>query len=247
MPTRRPSNDVESVVASLKRLASKRTRDGLVRYGIPSDNALGVTIGAIQKLAKPIGRDHGLAEALWQTGWYEARLLAAFVDDPERVTPAQMDRWCRDFDNWGICDTVCFKLFDRSPHAWRKVPKWAGRRGEFERRGAFALMACLALHDKNATDDAFMPFLPLVERAATDDRNFVKKAVNWALRAIGGRSAALNVEAVAVSRRLAGSPDPAAKWVGKDALRQLMSPATTRRLTARARTTSRRKASPETL
>jgi 3-methyladenine DNA glycosylase AlkD len=238
-------HDVDTVVASLKRLANKRTRDGLGRYGIPSDNALGVTIGAIQKLAKSIGRDHALAEALWQTGWYEARLLASFVDDAERVTPAQMDRWCRDFDNWGICDTVCFALFDRSPHAWRKVPKWAGRRSEFEKRGAFALLACLALHDKNATDDAFLPFLPLIERAATDNRNFVKKAVNWALRAVGGRSAALNAAAVAVSRRLARSPDATAKWVGKDALRQLTSPVTTRRLAAKARGPSRRKASPE--
>jgi 3-methyladenine DNA glycosylase AlkD len=247
MPVRHAAHNVETVVASLKRLANKRTRDGLVRYGIPSDNALGVTIGAIQKLAKPIGRDHDLAEALWQTGWYEARLLAAFLDDPERVTPAQMDRWCRDFDNWGICDTVSFKLFDRSRHAWRKATAWARRRNEFEKRGGFVLMACLALHDREAADDAFLLFMPLIERAATDDRNFVKKAVNWALRAIGGRTAALNVAAVAVSRRLAGSPDPAAKWVGKDALRQLTSPVTTRRLAAKVRTTSRRKASPEAL
>ena len=247
MPARRSNLDVETVVASLERLANKRTRDGLARYGIPSDNALGVTIGAIQKLAKSVGRDHDLAEALWQTGWYEARLLAAYVDDPERVTAAQMDRWCHDFDNWGICDTVCFTLFDRSPHAWRKAPKWAGCRSEFEKRGAFALMACLALHDKKATDDAFLPFLPLIERAATDDRNFVKKAVSWALRAVGGRSAALNVAAVAVSRRLAGSPDATARWVGKDALRQLTSPVTTRRLAARAHAPSRRKASAKAL
>jgi 3-methyladenine DNA glycosylase AlkD len=247
MTARHGSHDVKTVVASLKRLATKRTRDGLARYGIPSGDALGVTIGAIQKLAKSVGRDHDLAEALWQTGWYEARLLAAYVDDPDRVTAAQMDRWCRDFDNWGICDTVCFTLFDRSPHAWRKVPKWAGRRSEFERRGAFALMACLALHDKNATDDAFRPFLPLIERAATDDRNFVKKAVNWALRAVGGRSAALNVAAVAVSRRLAGSPDATARWVGKDALRQLTSPVTTRRLAAKAHGPSRQRASAKAL
>ena len=247
MATRHAAHNVDTVVASLKCLATKRTRDGLARYGIPSDNALGVTIGAIQKLAKSVGRDHDLAEALWQTGWYEARLLAAFVDDPERVTPAQMDRWCRDFDNWGICDTVCFKLFDRSPHAWRKATAWARRRNEFEKRGGFVLMACLALHDREAADDAFLLFLPLIERAATDDRNFVKKAVNWALRAIGGRSAPLNVAAVAVSRRLAGSPDAAAKWVGKDALRQLTSPVTTRRLAAKARTTSRRKDSAKAL
>jgi len=132
MPMAGPTSpNVDAVVESLKRLATKRTRDGLARYGIPSDNALGVTIGDIQKLAKKIGRDHDLAEALWQTGWYEAGLLASFVDDPALVTPTQMDRWCRDFDNWGICDTVCFKLFDQSPHAWRKVPQWVKRRNEF--------------------------------------------------------------------------------------------------------------------
>src|SRR5205823_4816523 len=111
--------DVEAVVASLKRLATKRTRDGMARFGLPSDKAFGVAVGDIQKLAKRLGRNHELAAALWETGWYEARLLAAFVDEPQRVTPAQMDRWCRDFDNWGVCDTVCFHLFDRTPHAWR--------------------------------------------------------------------------------------------------------------------------------
>ena len=201
----------------------------------------------MQKLAKQIGPDHDLAEALWKPSGYEARMLAAFVDEPERVTPAQMDRWCRDFDNWGICDTVCFKLFDRSPHAWRKATAWARVATSSKSAAGFVLMACLALHDREAADDAFLLFLPLIERAATDDRNFVKKAVNWALRAIGGRSAPLNVAAVAVSRRLAGSPDAAAKWVGKDALRQLTSPVTTRRLAAKARTTSRRKDSAKAL
>jgi 3-methyladenine DNA glycosylase AlkD len=163
MAARRKSPDVKAVVAALERLATKGTREGLTRYGIPSDNALGVTIRDIQKLARQIGRDHKLAEALWQTGWYEARLLASFVDDPALVTPTQMDRWCRDFDNWGICDTVCFKLLDQSPCAWRKAAQWAGRKPEFDKRAGFALMACLALHDKKAPDEAFMPFLPLVE------------------------------------------------------------------------------------
>jgi len=207
MPMAGPTSpNVAAVVESLKRLATKRTRDGLARYGIPSDNALGVTIGDVQKLAKKIGRDHDLAEALWQTGWYEARLLASFVDDPALVTPTQMDRWCRDFDNWGICDTVCFKLFDQSPHAWRKVPQWVKRRrNEFEKRGGFALMACLALHDKKAPDEAFMPFLSLVEDAVADDRNFVKKGVDWALRAIARRSPALTAAAAGVSRRMAAT------------------------------------------
>ena len=202
MPTRRTRHDVKTVVASLERLATKRTREGLGRYGIPSDNALGVTIRDIQKLARQVGRDHELADALWQTGWYEARLLASFVDDPALVTSTQMDRWCRDFDNWGICDTVCFKLFDQSPHAWRKAAQWAARKPEFEKRAGFALMACLALHDKKAPDDEFLPFLTLIEHAGRDDRNFVKKGVDWALRAIARRNATLKAAAADVSRRM---------------------------------------------
>ena len=133
--------NVGAVVAELKRLGTKRTRDGMARYGLPSDKAFGVPVGTIQQLAKRLGKSHELAAALWATGWYEARMLAAYVDEPERVMPAQMDRWCRDFDNWGICDTVCFVLFDRSPHAFGRVARWARRREEFIRRGAFALLA----------------------------------------------------------------------------------------------------------
>jgi 3-methyladenine DNA glycosylase AlkD len=233
MPTRPLKDpDVDAVVASLKRLASKRYRDGMSRYGLPSDNAFGVPVGSIQKLAKRLGRNHDLAATLWDTGWYEARMLAAFIDEPERVTPAQMDRWCRDFDNWGICDTVCFHLFDRTPHAFRKVTQWAGRRDEFVKRAAFALLACLALHDKRTGDEPFAECLPLVERAATDERNFVKKGVSWALRGIGRRSSELNIAAVEAARRLAASSNAAARWVGKDALRELTSPAVTRKFAA---------------
>src|SRR5687768_9106395 len=143
MGSRHPT-PADKAVATLKGLANRKTRDGMARYGLPSDRAFGVPVGAIQKLGKELGKSHELALALWQTGWYEARMLAAFVDEPDRVTPAQMDEWCRDFDNWGICDTVCFHLFDRSPHAFAKVKKWATRRAEFEKRTAFALLACLA-------------------------------------------------------------------------------------------------------
>ena len=157
-------------------------------------------------LAKRLGRNHELAAALWDTGWYEARMLTSFVDEPARVTPAQMDRWCRDFDNWAICDTVCFHLFDRTPHAWAKVAQWRDRRDEFVKRAAFALLWSLTVHDKRADDEPFAEGLPLIERAATDERNFVKKAVNMALRAIGKRNPALNAAAVTVARRLADSP-----------------------------------------
>ncbi len=237
---RRPFWDgVETVVASLKRLATKATRDGMARYGLPSDKAFGVPVGAIQKLAKRLGRNHELAAALWDTGWYEARMLAAYVDDPACVTPVQMDRWCRDFDNWGICDTVCFVLFDRTPHAWRKVGQWFRRRDEFVKRAAFALLWGLTVHDKRADDEPFVQGLLLVEREAADERNFVKKAVNMALRAIGKRNLALHAAAVAVAQRLADSAQPAARWVGKDALRELTSSAVTKRLAARRRDAGR--------
>jgi len=222
---------VNTALAWLQRRGSKRIRDEMEpRYGIRTDKAFGVSMADLRSLAKELGRDHELAAALWTTGWYEARLLATLVDEPERVTAAQMDRWCRDFDNWGICDTACFALFDRTPHALAKVRQWSKRRNEFEKRAAFALLACLALHDKNATDESFLGLLPLIESAADDERNFVKKAVNWALRAIGGRNPKLNVAAVAVARRLADSPQASARWIGKDALRQLASPASAKRI-----------------
>jgi 3-methyladenine DNA glycosylase AlkD len=228
--------EVRAVLASLKRLGSRRVRDEMgPRYGVHTDKAFGVPMAAIQRVAKRLGKNHDLAAALWDTGWYEARLLAAFVDEPEQVTPTQMDRWCRDFDNWGVCDTVCFHLFDRTPHAFRKVAQWSGRRDEFVKRAAFALLACLALHDKGAGDERFARCLPLVERGAADERNFVKKGVSWALRGIGRRSRDLNAAAVALARRLAASPHAAARWVGNDALRELTSPAVTRRLIARRR------------
>jgi 3-methyladenine DNA glycosylase AlkD len=227
--------DVDAVVATLKRLGTKATRDGMARYGIPSDKAFGVPVGAIEKYAKRLGRNHELAAALWDTGWYEARMLAAYADEPARVTPTQMDRWCRDFDNWAICDTVCFALFDRTPHAWGKVSQWAGRRDEFVKRAAFALLWGLTVHDKESDDEPFAKGLSLIERAATDERHFVKKAVNMALRAVGKRNSALNAAAVAVAERLSASRHAAAQWVGKDALRELTSPSVTRRLAARRR------------
>jgi len=224
---------VEDALAWLERRGTKRERDGLARYGIVAKKAYGVPIAGIQQLARRIGTDHDLALALWDSGWHEARLLAPFVDDPSRVTSSQMDRWAREFENWGVCDTVCFKLFDRVPLAWRKVTQWSGRRDEFVKRGAFALLASLALHDKETGDAPFRRGLALIEQAATDERNFVKKGVNWALRAVGERNTALNAAAREVAERLAASDDPTARWVGKDALRALASPAVRKRLAKR--------------
>ena len=224
------ASDVPSILAWLKRHSTKATRDGMARFAIPSDNAYGVVMGDIKALAKSIGRNHALALELWTTGVYEARMLTSFIGDPAQLTPAQMNRLCRDFDNWALCDALSFNLFDRSPHAWKMVDTWSTRRKEFEKRTAFALLWSLSVHDKSAPDEQFLTRLPLIEREATDDRNFVKKAVNMALRAIGKRNRALHAAAVEVAARLAASDDRTAKWVGRDALRELTSASVLRRL-----------------
>ena len=227
-------DQVQAVLTSLKRLADKRVlNDMSQRYGIYTSKAFGVSMFNIQKVAKPLGRNHELADALWETGWYEARMLTSFVDEPARVTSAQMDAWVRDFDNWGIVDTMCFNLFDRTPHAWRKVTQWSNRQEEFIKRAGFALLWSLTVHDKLASDEQFAQGLECIEREADDERHFVKKAVNMALRAVGKRNAALNAAAVTVARRLADSLNAAARWVGKDALRELTSSSVTRRLASR--------------
>ncbi len=214
------AEQVRDVLEWLKAHATQATLKGMARYAIPSDNALGVAMKDIKALGKRLGHDHELALELWGTGCYEARLLTSFVADPAELTAAQMDRWCDDFDNWAYCDTLSFNLFDRSPHAWAKVAQWSRKRGEFQKRTAFALLWSLALHDKHAEDARFLEGLRLIEHAADDDRNFVKKAVSMALRAIGRRRP---LEAAAVASRLAASSTPSARWIGKDALRGLAS------------------------
>lgn len=193
----------------------------MVRFAIPNDHALGVKMADIQKLGKLLGRDHALALALWKTGVYEARMLCAYVDEPERVTRAQMHAQARAFDNWAVCDTLCFALWYRTPHAFPMVRKWATSREEFVKRAAFALLATLALREKSAGDAEFIAALKLIEKASSDDRNFVMKSVNWALRGIGRRNAKLKKAAVALAKKLAASKDAAPRWIGKDALRQL--------------------------
>jgi 3-methyladenine DNA glycosylase AlkD len=220
-------HDADEVVAELRRLSSEKYRDGMARFAIPSDNAFGVPVGVMRQLAKRLGRSSQLAADLWATGWYEARMLAVFVEDPGSVTPAQMDRWCRDFDSWAICDTACFHLFDRTPHARKKIKFWASRRDEF------ALLASMTVHDKQAPDELFAEGLDLIEAAADDERNFVKKAVNWALRSIGKRNLTLHAAAVAVAQRLAEQEEAAPRWIGKDALRELNNKSVTQRLAKR--------------
>ena len=216
------------MISELKKLGEARTRDDLLpRYGITAKNAFGVSMAKVQALAKRVGRDHALAQALWETGYYDARQLAAFVADPAALTSSQMDDWCRDFDNWAVVDTVCFKLFDQTPAplAFAKVDQWSMRDGadeEFVKRAGLALLASLALHDKASPDRAFASRLPLIERAAADERNFVKKAASWALKAVGTRSKPLKAAAIEVAERLSHSPPGSSeRWVGRDAMRAL--------------------------
>jgi 3-methyladenine DNA glycosylase AlkD len=225
-----PAEQAKSAVTWLERHGTKRNRDAMYRYAIPSDRAFGVAMRDVQKLGKLTGRSHELALALWDTGWYEARLLTAYVDEPARVTASQMDQWAGAFDNWGVCDTLCFALWDRTTHAWPKVTQWSGKRAEYVKRAAFAMLWSLSVHDKVSGDQPFLQGLRLVEKAATDERNFVSKAVNMALRAVGKRNVALNAAAVTVARRLADHAEPAPRWVGKHALRELTSPGVLRRL-----------------
>ena len=232
----RPVEDLfREALAGLERRSSAHDRANLARFGITAKGAYGVSMANLKLLAKQLGKNHDLAAALWKTDRYEARMLATLVDDPALVTVAQMDGWCRGFDNWGICDTACFCLFDRSPHAWGRVKPWSGLRGEYGRRAAFALLASLALHDKSAPDAPFRDGLRLVEGAATDERNFVKKGVLWALRAIGMRNAALHADAVHVARRLSTSSDATARWVGSTALRELTAAKVARRFAPKRR------------
>jgi 3-methyladenine DNA glycosylase AlkD len=214
---------VKSIMAKLESLATPKIRDEMgPRYGIHTDNAFGIAVGTLHKVAKEIGKDHALALSLWETGWYEARMLASFIDEPDKVTPKQMDKWCNDFDNWGICDTVCFKLFDQSPHAFAKILKWCKRKEEFVRRGGFALLACVALHNKDADEESLAKCLPLIKTAAEDERNFVKKGVSWALRSLGYvHSVSIRQGAFALAKELAASENATARWIGKDAIKTL--------------------------
>ena len=214
---------VEEILAELALKGSERNRAGMSRFGINVSSAYGVSVGEIRALARRAGRSHELALALWATGKHEARILASIVDDPAKVSAAQMNAWIRDFDSWDLCDQCCQNLFDRTDYAWKKAAEWSGRKREFEKRAGFALMASLAWHRKDAPDTAFLAFLPLIE-SADDDRNFVRKAVSWALRGIGKRNDGLRAAAIKTARRMANGTK-AQRWVSRDALRELTSPA----------------------
>jgi len=218
------------VLDELRSLANPANVLGMARYGINATNTLGVSIPRLRSMAKKIGTDHRLALELWASGIHEARVLAGFIDDPARVTEAQLERWVKDFDSWDVCDGVCSNLFDRTPFAHAKAVQWSARKEEFVKRAGFVLMAALAVHDKKSPDSRFREYLPLIEREAADERNFVKKAANWALRQIGKRSLALNRAAIAAAKRIRRSDSRAARWIAADALRELESEAVQKRL-----------------
>ena len=204
---------------------------GMARFGIrPRTKVLGISVVALRKLARELGRDHALAGTLWRSGIHEARVLATMVDDPSKVTAAQADRWVRSLDSWDVCDQLCANLLDRTPFAAEKALEWSRREAEFEKRAAFALMAALAVHSTTMAERDFERFLPVIRRESTDDRNFVKKAVNWALRQIGKRNRALNRRAIAIAEELRRMDSRSARWIAADALRELRSEAVQDRL-----------------
>ncbi len=215
------SRQAEEIIAHLHSLANPENVAGMARYGINTQNTLGISIYTLRPLAKEIGCDHHLALRLWESGIHEARILAAYIDDPALVSEEQMERWVVDFDSWDVCDQVCSSLFDRSPFAYQKALEWSEREEEFIKRAGFVLMAALSVHDKEAPDERFEQFFPVIVREASDGRNYVKKAVNWALRQIGKRSRYLNELAVQTARQVQQIDSPAARWIASDALREL--------------------------
>ncbi|HEX6306438.1 MAG TPA: DNA alkylation repair protein [Anaerolineales bacterium] len=207
----------------LKSLANAENVAGMARFGINPENTYGISIPTLRKIAKQTGKDHQMAQELWASGVHEARILACFIDDPKQVSEAQMDRWAADFNSWDVCDQCCSNLFDRTPFAYQKAAEWSQAQEEFVKRAAFALMAALAVHDKKAPDSKFEAFFPIIIQGSTDERNFVKKAVNWALRQIGKRNKRLNSLAIETAGRIAESDSKAARWIASDALRELTS------------------------
>ena len=224
------SATLEQIIDEIRKRGDPNVVAGMTRFGIQASKALGVSIPQLRDLAKKIGKNHSMAEQLWQTGIHEARILAGMIDDPARVTEDQMEKWVNDFDSWDIVDGSCGNLFDKTELAVRKALEWSKRKEEYVKRAGFVLMAELAVHDRKAADKTFLDFLPLIVREASDERNFVKKAVNWALRQIGKRNAALNAAAIETCSKIRDSDSTSAKWVASDALRELTSAPVKRKL-----------------
>jgi 3-methyladenine DNA glycosylase AlkD len=220
----------EEILNRLKSLVDPEAVAGMARFAVGGQHTLGISIPTLRKLAKEIGQDHDLAGQLWVSGIHEARILASMIDPPPSVTAAQMERWVKDFDSWDVCDQCCNNLFSKTPLAHQKADEWSRREEEFVKRAGFVLMATLAVHDKKARDETFVAYLPLIKREATDARNFVKKAVNWALRQIGKRNRRLNQVAIQTAQEIKEIDSKSARWIANDALRELSSDKVRQRL-----------------
>jgi len=235
----RPEGSEMATVADvLKRLKPKARPDqleGMARYGMTVERRLGVSVPDMRNIAKEAGKNHGLAIELWKTGIPEAMITAAMIDEPERLSDAQMDEWVKDINSWDVCDQVCMNLFEKTPIAWKKIHDWSKREEEYVKRTAFALIACLAWHDKNAEDEKFIRLFPVIKRGATDERGLVKKAVNWALRNIGKRNLKLNKAAITTAKDISTIDSKAARWIASDAIAELKSASVQRRLRTRAK------------
>lgn len=218
------------IIHKIKSMANPENVAGMARFGINVTSAYGISVYELRKMAKEIGKDHELALELWESGIHEARLLACLIDRPDMVTGEQMDNWVKDFDSWDTCDVCCGHLFDRSAVAYQKAREWSKRREEFVKRAGFALMAALSVHDKKASDETMSGFLPIIKREATDERNFVKKAVNWALRQIGKRNLNLNEMAVKTAGEIKQIDSKSARWIASDSIRELTSEKVQRKL-----------------
>jgi 3-methyladenine DNA glycosylase AlkD len=221
---------VKDVLDKLQSKARPEQLKGMAKYGITVEQRLGVSVPDMRKLAKEIGRDHKLALDLWRTGIGEARIVAAMVDDPNKLTEEQMEDWVKGINSWDVCDQVCMNLFEKNQLAWKKIVDWSEREEEFVKRTAFSLIACLAWHDKKASDEKFIELFPVIMRGATDERNFIKKAVNWALRNIGKRNLNLNEAAINIAKEIKRLDSKAARWIAADAIRELESDAIQSRL-----------------
>lgn len=215
--------DSNKIIKKLKSLSNPKNVEGMARFGISPDKTFGITIPVLRNIAKEAGTNHKLALELWETGYHEARILASIIDDPEDVMESQIDKWVNDFDSWDVCDQCCTNLFRKTPFAYKKISEWSKRKEEYVKRAAFTLIAVLGVHDKKADDSVFIKFFPIIKKESTDERNFVKKAVNWALRQIGKRNINLNKEAIKLAKEILKIDNKAARWIAADALRELKS------------------------
>jgi 3-methyladenine DNA glycosylase AlkD len=228
-------HSIGSVIKRLRSLSNPEAVEGMARYGINPERNLGISIPHLRQAAREIGRDHELALDLWKTGIHDARILAGMIDEPDKVSEKQMEQWAGDFNSWDVCDQVCMNLFEKLPLAHNKAVEWSNRSEEFIKRAGFALMAMLAVRDKKAGDEKFVEFFPYIKKESTDSRNYVKKAVNWALRQIGKRNLNLNKLAVRLGEEIYAIDSGSAKWIASDALRELKSKEVKKRLIDRER------------